>query len=158
MSFTVRRAIEQDIPALGRLGAALMRLHYTFDVHRFLAPGAQPEQGYGWFLRTQLDEPDAVVLVAESAEQVLGYIYAGLEPLSWKELRGPAGFIHDLMVEEHARGGGVASALIAAALAWLKERGAPRVVLWTAEQNDPAQHLFAARGFRRTMIEMTREL
>ena len=36
--------------------------------------------------------------------------------------------------------------------------GAPRVMLWTAEHNVAAQRLFEARGFRRTMIEMTREL
>jgi ribosomal protein S18 acetylase RimI-like enzyme len=39
----------------------------------------------------------------------------------------------------------------------LKARGAPRVVLSTAERN-AAQHLFDRAGFRRTMIEMTREL
>ena len=45
-----------------------------------------------------------------------------------------------------------------AAIDWLRRRGAPRVVLWTAEQNDAAQRLFDRLGFRRTMIEMTREL
>jgi hypothetical protein len=40
----------------------------------------------------------------------------------------------------------------------LRSIGAPRVMLWTAEQNDSAQRLFARLGFRRTMIEMTREL
>jgi len=40
----------------------------------------------------------------------------------------------------------------------LRSIGAPRVVLWTAEKNDPAQRLFTRLGFRRTMIEMTREL
>jgi hypothetical protein len=31
-------------------------------------------------------------------------------------------------------------------------------VLSTAEQNESAQRLFASAGFRRTMIELTREL
>ena len=44
------------------------------------------------------------------------------------------------------------------ALDWLRERGAPRVVLWTSPHNDNAQRLFEHLGFRRTMIEMTREL
>jgi ribosomal protein S18 acetylase RimI-like enzyme len=39
-----------------------------------------------------------------------------------------------------------------------QDRGAPRVVLGTAEQNEPAQRLFERLGFRRTMVEMTREL
>jgi ribosomal protein S18 acetylase RimI-like enzyme len=36
-----------------------------------------------------------------------------------------------------------------AALAFLKSRGAPRVVLYTAERNEVAQRLFASVGFRR---------
>ena len=36
--------------------------------------------------------------------------------------------------------------------------GAPRVVLSTAAKNEGAQKFFEAMGFRRTMIEMTREL
>jgi RimJ/RimL family protein N-acetyltransferase len=34
----------------------------------------------------------------------------------------------------------------------------PRVVLWTAHANEPAQRLFEGLGFRPTMIEMTKEL
>jgi ribosomal protein S18 acetylase RimI-like enzyme len=48
--------------------------------------------------------------------------------------------------------------LLDATLAALEARGAPRVVLSTAERNATAQRLFARAGFRRTMIEMTREL
>jgi ribosomal protein S18 acetylase RimI-like enzyme len=40
----------------------------------------------------------------------------------------------------------------------LEAKAAPRVVLSTAERNEAAQRLFARAGFRRTMIEMTREL
>jgi ribosomal protein S18 acetylase RimI-like enzyme len=45
-----------------------------------------------------------------------------------------------------------------AAFDWLRAHGAPRVVLWTAAENEPAQHLFQRLGFRSTMIEMTREM
>jgi GNAT superfamily N-acetyltransferase len=154
----IRHATEADVPALGRLGASLMRLHYDFDRQRFLAPHGNPEEGYGWFLGSQLHDADATVFVAERAGQVVGYVYAGLEPLSWKELRDAAGFIHDVVVEDANRGGGIASALIETASLWLKAHGAPRVMLWTAERNHAAQRLFEQAGFRRTMIEMTREL
>lgn len=154
---TLRPATRADLPALGRLGAALMRLHHQFDPDRFMTPPTDTEAGYAWFLGTQLAEPDAIILVAEEDGATIGYVYAGLEPMSWKELREPAGFIHDVAVDERARGRGVATALIAAASAWLEQRGAPRVLLWTAEHNAGAQRLFARLGFRRTMIEMTRE-
>ena len=154
---TIRPAQKQDLKALGRLGAELVHLHYGFDPRRFMAPSGDAGQGYAWFLGTQLGEPDVVILVAERSGQVLGYVYAGLEPLSWKELREAAGFIHDVVVEESARGQGVAGRLIEEAATWLKARGAPRVMLWTAEQNARARQLFARLGFRTTMVEMTRE-
>lgn len=154
----VRRATEADAPALGRLGALLMRTHHGFDPQRFLAPGSNPETGYGRFLRSQLREEDVIVLVAEHDGVVIGYVYAGLEPLSWKELRDACGFIHDVVVAEPGRRLGAATALVEAAVDWLRQRGAPRVVLWTAEPNAAAQALFARLGFRRTMVEMTREL
>jgi len=154
----IRRATRADVPALGRLGALLLRAHYVFDPLRFMAPGDQTEEGYGWFLGTQLRDPEAVVFVAEHEGAVVGYVYAGLEPQSWKELREACGFIHDVAVDEAARRSGVATALMRAAIDWLREQRAPRVVLWSAERNEAAQQLFARIGFRRTMIEMTLEL
>jgi GNAT superfamily N-acetyltransferase len=157
--FTIRRASEQDLPALGRMGAHLMRMHHAFDPARFMAPPADPEGGYAWFLGTQLADPEMVVFVAERAPgTVVAYVYAGLEPQSWKELRAPAGFVHDIVVDGAAQGHGVAVALMNAATAWLRAHGAPRVLLWTAPQNARAQRVFEKLGFRRTMIEMTLEL
>jgi ribosomal protein S18 acetylase RimI-like enzyme len=154
----IRPATEHDVEALGRLGALLMRTHYAFDPRRFMSPGDSPEDGYGWFLGTQLHEPDMVVLVAERQGRVVGYVWAGLEPLSWKELRDAAGFIHDVVVEESDRKTGVATALVETAVEWLREHGAPRVMLWSAQPNEQAQRLFTRLGFRRTMVEMTKEL
>src|SRR6187549_802298 len=138
-AIAIRKATDADLPALGRLGALLLRTHYQFDPQRFMAPGSDPEGGYAWFLGTQLREKDVIVLVAEQQASVVGYVYAGLEPQSWKELREACGFIHDVVVDERARHTGVAMALIDAAVVWLREQGAPRVVLWTAQQNDGAQ-------------------
>jgi hypothetical protein len=39
----------------------------------------------------------------------------------------------------------------------LTRMGAPRVVLMTAFLNEPARRFFERRGFRATMLEMTRE-
>jgi ribosomal protein S18 acetylase RimI-like enzyme len=156
----IRRAVDSDLPALGRLGALLVRGHHAFDPARFMAPGPSIEEGYGWFLGSQLADPDVVVYVAERAgapSQVVGYVYAGLEPQSWKELRDAAGFVHDVVVDESARGAGIGGRLVEEAARWLEGRGVPRVMLWTAEANAGAQRLFARLGFRRTMIEMTRE-
>jgi ribosomal protein S18 acetylase RimI-like enzyme len=154
----IRPATTDDLRALGRLGALLLRTHYEFDRLRFMAPGEGVEEGYAGFLATQLTNPNAVVLVAERDGAVVGYVYAAVEPPSWKELRDTAGFIHDVLVAEPQRGLGLAAALVDAAVAWLRGKGVPRVVLGTAEANERAQRLFSRLGFRRTMVEMTREL
>jgi ribosomal protein S18 acetylase RimI-like enzyme len=157
MNPVIRLAERRDLPTLGRLGAVLVRGHHAFDPDRFMAPDPDIEDGYAWFLGTQLEEAEVVIYVAEQDGAVVGYVYAGLEPQSWKELRDPAGFIHDVVVDEAARGQGIASRLLETAAIWLEEHGAPRVMLWTAQKNGGAQRLFERAGFRRTMIEMTRE-
>ena len=135
-----------------------MTAHYHFDQDRFLAPGDDAEEGYAWFLGTQLSDERVAIFVADRGGELLGYVYAALEPLSWKELRDEAGFIHDVVVDEHGRRTGLAAALTRHAIEWLQSTGAARVMLWTAEQNTAAQRLLARLGFRRTMIEMTLEL
>jgi ribosomal protein S18 acetylase RimI-like enzyme len=146
------------LPQLGRLGAELMRVHFAFDPRRFMDPGSDPESGYAWFLGTQIHDDEVAIFVAESDGVAVGYVYAGLEPQSWKELREAAGFIYDLVVTESARRAGIGGKLMDAGLAWLKSRGAPRAMLWTAHPNQEAQQLFTRLGFRPTMAEMTREL
>ena len=41
-------------------------------------------------------------------------------------------------------------------IARLEERGAPRIVLSTMVDNEPAQRAFRGCGFQATMVEMTR--
>lgn len=156
-SVVIRHAAAADAPVLGKLGAEMLRLHHAFDPDRFMAPGPHTEEGYGRFLAAERENDDTLVLVAERAGEIVGYVFAGVEPRSWKELRDVAGFVHDVLVVEHARGGGIGARLVEAAAAWLDARGMPRVMLWTAAKNAAAQRLFARLGFRRTMIEMTRE-
>ena len=155
---TIRAATEADVPTLGRLGALLVKLHHDLDAKRFIPATPQTEEGYSWFLGTQVKKRDVIVLVAESEGKVVGYTYAGIEGVDYMALRGPAGALYDIVVDPPHRGQGVGRQLLTATLAALKERGAPRVVLSTAQGNEAAQHLFEALGFRRTMIEMTREL
>ena len=154
----IRRATRDDLPTLGRLGALLVTTHHAFDPKRFIDAPPNTEVGYASYLGEQLGEPNAVVFVAVQGDRVIGYAYAGLEGRDYMALRGPAGALYDIVVDPTHRGAGVGRKLLDATLAYLKARGAPRVVLSTAERNDAAQHLFATAGFRRTMIEMTREL
>ena len=154
---TIRPASPADVPAIGRLGALLVKTHHDFDPQRFIAATPRTEHGYGSYLGGLLRDPDIVILVAEQDGEVLGYTYAGVEGYDYMALRGPAGVLYDIVVDPAHRGQGVGRVLLDATLEALEAKGAPRVVLSTAERNESAQRLFTRAGFRRTMIEMTRE-
>jgi len=154
----IRPAVARDMDAVGRLGALLVRTHHEFDGLRFLPETPDTVRGYGAYLRSQLNKSNVVLLVADEGGEVVGYTYAGLEDYDYMSLRGPAGVLYDIAVDEAHRRHGVGRQLLDATLAELTSRGAPRVVLSTAQQNGAAQRLFEHAGFRRTMIEMTREL
>jgi ribosomal protein S18 acetylase RimI-like enzyme len=156
-SLKIRPATPADTEAIGRLGALLVQTHHDFDQARFIAASPQTQYGYGSFLGSQLNKNDIVILVAELDGGVVGYSYAGVEGHDYMSLRGPAGVLHDIIVDPNSRGHGIGRKLLEATIAELSSRGAPRVVLSTAERNEAAQRLFTKAGFRRTMIEMTRE-
>jgi ribosomal protein S18 acetylase RimI-like enzyme len=155
---TIRPATRADLPAIGTLGALLVETHHAFDPQRFLEATERTRTSYSGFLGTQLAQPDAIVFVAEDDHAVVGYAYVAIEGYDYMLLRGPAGILHDIIVAPEHRGRGIGQLLLQAALDYVNARGVPRIVLSTATQNEVAQRLFAKAGFRRTMVEMTREL
>lgn len=150
----IRPAAKSDEAALGRYGAALMRQHHADDPRRFLLV-ERPEAGYGRFLVSHVEDPEFLVLVAERESEVIGYVFAGIEPTSWRDLRGPCGYIHDVYVDERVRRSGAGRELVRAAIAWVYSRGMSQIVLMSMSGNEAAQRLFASVGFRKTMVEMT---
>jgi ribosomal protein S18 acetylase RimI-like enzyme len=154
---TVRPATPSDAASLGRFGAMLVAAHHEFDPDRFMVATSGTERAYGDYLVGKSAQADVFVLVAEEAGAVLGYAYGGLEGNDYMALRGPAGVVYDLVVDPDRRRQGIGRKLLKKIVDTLAERGAPRIVLFTAERNQNAQRLFASAGFRPTMIEMTWE-
>lgn len=157
-TFTVRAMTAADLPAAARLAGQLVRMHYELDPLRYLHLPS-PEAGYARYFAGELKSDKVVLLVAErtSGAAIVGYAYGRLEPRSYNELLDTCGKLHDVLVDESARGHGLGEALVTEMARRLTERGAPRVLLLTAVQNEAAQHLFKKLGFRTTMLEMTRE-
>jgi ribosomal protein S18 acetylase RimI-like enzyme len=153
---TLRPARRDDLAAVGRLAGKLVRQHHEFDDRRFFLPD-RVEEGYAWWFGREIERDEVVLLVAARGEAIVGYAYGRLEERDWNQLLDACGALHDVWVEETERRRGVARRLVEATLAALTAKGAPRIVLHTAAGNAAAQALFASLGFRRTMIEMTRE-
>ena len=51
-------ATSADVPAIGRLGALLVRTHHDFDPERFIAASERTADGYGSYLGSQLRESE----------------------------------------------------------------------------------------------------
>lgn len=156
-SIQIKPATVRDLPKIAKLAGELVRQHYAFDAKRFLLI-ENPESGYEWWFGKELQNKKAVVLCAKLGAKVVGYAYARLEPKDWNALLDAHGALHDILVAEEARGQGIGRRLLERIQSELRERGAARIVLHTATKNLAAQKLFAAVGFRKTMIEMTCDL
>jgi ribosomal protein S18 acetylase RimI-like enzyme len=156
--FEIREATRGDVADLARLGAKLARAHHAMDPDRFFAPDEPIEDGYAWWLGKERANPRAVVLAAARRGRIVGYAYGRIEPRDWNLLRDRCGVGVDLWVEPRARRSGIGAALLEALAAALAERGAPRIVLNVASRNPRAARLFSSRGFRATMVELTREV
>ncbi len=152
----LRPARRDEIGAVARLAGKLVRMHHAFDAARFFLPD-HVEEGYARWFEREIEREDVVLLVALRDGAVVGYAYGRLEERDWNQLLDACGALHDLWVEEPERRRGVAARLVEAMIAALVAKGAPRIALHTAAENAGAQALFALLGFRRTMIDMTRE-
>jgi ribosomal protein S18 acetylase RimI-like enzyme len=156
-SVVVRPALLTDVLALGRLAGQLVAYHHQLDPLRFMTM-PNVEEGYGRFLGSQIDNPKALVLAAVAEDgAVVGYAYATLEGRDFNALLEAHGALQDVLVDPAVRRRGIGRQLVQEVCDRLRALGAPRVVLSTATENVHAQAMFSQLGFRKTMIEMTRE-
>jgi ribosomal protein S18 acetylase RimI-like enzyme len=152
----VRAATAADLPILGKLAAELVRFHHGIDPDRFFLPSGV-EEGYRRWLGGEIENAEAIVLVAELDGEVVGYVYGRLEKRDFNMLLSAHAALHDVLVIDRARRTGAGEALVRAFADRARDRGVPRVVLHTASSNARAQALFRKLGFRDTMLEMTLE-
>lgn len=155
----VRRAGPEDLLALARFGAALLRQHATYDARRFALPAEPAEAAYVAFFTAELAATSVLLVAepvgAEGAGRPVGYAFARVEPASFVDALPASGWVHDLYVAPAARGRGAGPALLDAAVAALRDAGAELILLTVAPANPAARRLFERRGFTVTMHEMT---
>jgi len=161
-SVEIRPATTPDVPQIARLAAKLVRLHHSLDSTRFFVT-ERIEEGYEWFLGKEIARKESILFVAEmttendAQKEIVGYAWGRLEPRDWMALLDACGRLHEIFVEPSARRLGVGKRLLEETIQWLEAQGAPRIVLDSAWKNDSAHQFFESIGFRRTMVEMTRE-
>lgn len=103
-----------------------------------IPPAKRPSAAYR---RALLDRPGIVVLVAASGDEVIGGLVAHELPMIVQA--GSELYIYDLAVAEPFRRRGIATALIAAAAAVARDRGASAMFVQTEADNAAAAALYS---------------
>lgn len=120
----VRRARPADLPAVLGLERSSFTVPWTDRAFRMV-----------------MVRPDASLLVADRAEEVVGH--AAL----W--MQGREAELGDLAVAAAHRRRGIGTALLEAAVEDARKRGADRIYLLVRESNEAARELYRSAGFRR---------
>jgi ribosomal protein S18 acetylase RimI-like enzyme len=138
---STRLASAADLPAAAAL----------FDAYRqFYDQPADPARALA-FLSERLARHEAVLLLAEDGQgRAVGLCQ--LYPSFCSVLAGPILVLYDLYVAPEARGAGVGRALMQAAQAEARQRGAWRMDLSTARDNLRAQVLYESEGWVRDEV------
>lgn len=141
MTVMIRQARTEDSAALVALLAQLFAIETDFAID----PAVQARG-----LDLLRGRPDAVILVAEAEGRVVGMCTVQLTASTARG--GLSAGIEDVVVDETVRGRGIGRALLAAAEAWARGRGAVRIALLADETNLPALDFYDRLGFTRTRL------
>jgi dTDP-4-amino-4,6-dideoxy-D-galactose acyltransferase len=141
----VRAFEESDLPVLREIAALSHRDSRFYHDPGF--PNQRCDELYEtWIERSCHGFADAV-LVAEHHRQTAGYVSCHIQPDS-------IGTIGLLAVADRARGVGLGSQLVAAALRFFAEAGCNHVNVVTQGRNCAAQRLYQNCGFRSASMEL----
>ena len=138
---TVRPAKATDMVTLVALLRQLFAIEEDFRID-------EERQRRG--LAMLLDSPQALILVAEAAGQVIG-MCSGQLLVSTAE-GGPALLMEDVVVAEGFRGVGVGRLLVSAMADWAATRGAFRLQLLADRDNSRALSFYRTIGWRTTKL------
>lgn len=156
MSVSVRRANLQDARTIAELSVKLVVQHQNYDSQRFtrLASLEQAE----WFYGKQTSAIETAVLVAELDGKIVGFAYIEFEAKDYANLLENAAWLHDIYIDEAARGNNAGKLLIEKSIEVAGELGADKLMLSVAAKNEYAKEFFERNGFRETMVEMMLDL
>ena len=149
----VRRATEEDIPALDRLLIEVNRIHAKLrpDLFRDGRKKYTDEE-----ILALLKDEDRPIFVFEKEEKILGYAFCIV--LDHTKDTATTGYrtvyIDDLCVDAQTRGGGIGHALYEHVLTFARGIGAYNVTLNVWEGNENARRFYDSLGMKVQKIGM----
>lgn len=141
----VRRAGTRDLDRVAALWTEITHHHEGMDPIFRMRRDADAELAR--LLHALQRDPDAAIFVYDDAGDLPGLCIVRIDqapPIMQEDERAE---ITDLGVRPDARRRGIASALLHAALGWVRERGVARVEIQVAKANREGQAFWRAHGF-----------
>ncbi len=155
MNMVIRQATKKDIPAVAALAASMIDFHHILDT-RYRASTAYDD------LRAMVTEwladHSLMLLVAEDAGALIGYMRIGEESAPAYLAPECIGIIYDIFIEPQIRKRGVARALVDEANAWFMARGIQCIELSVDTRNATGLAFWEKLGFSGYRLRMKKML
>ncbi|MCU0476188.1 MAG: GNAT family N-acetyltransferase [Anaerolineae bacterium] len=154
----IRTATEDDAEAIGQMWERLVAYHHALDPA--LPPAARGGgKVYAKRILQRLNDPLTRILVAQSDEQLVGYVLAVIvDIIPDMFVQENSGFLADIYVEDTHRRHGVGRGLVAAIQAWLTENHIASMEWHVAHNNTAGRAFWEAVGGRGVLIRMRADL
>lgn len=152
MNITARAATSADIETLSRLYRLLEPEQTNLKAMWRLADGL--DEPIAPALQGILDDDDSVLLVGELDDVALGFLWARLEPLLSQAEGRRVGVVRFVFTEVEARGVGIGSTMLEAAMTELSARDITLFDARVSPGHRNAKNFFEAHGFSARLIIM----
>lgn len=157
--FHIRTASANDAPLLVQLNETVQALHVRENPLRY-KPVGQDEAARTAYFAGHIADADSTVFIAEAAGEPVGYVLCIVNV----KVEGPFTTattsleIDQLSVKQDWQRRGVASALMARAERFARERGITRLTLSVAAFNVSALAFYESLGYEIAMLRLARNL
>jgi ribosomal protein S18 acetylase RimI-like enzyme len=156
-NITIRKATIKDHQCVTKYAIELVRQHQDFNPLRFVKFENHEQQLFDFFAK-EIVNPEAVVLVVEADDEIVGYSFIRLEESNFIDIAPASAWLHDIYIDESVRGLGVGKLLLNTSVDVAKQLGSQVLILHVAAQNEFAKKLYEAHGFNVTTYEMMMNL
>jgi ribosomal protein S18 acetylase RimI-like enzyme len=141
-----RVAIKEDIPKLIELWKEFIDFHGARDP--FYYRSKEGPENFGNFLLENIFKDDAIVYVAETEREVVGYTLAMIQDYPPVFEIKQYGLISDLAVTAKYRRSGIGMYLVNIARDWFIQKGMIRTEIGVAVTNEISTSFWTKMGFR----------
>lgn len=158
--YRIRDAVKRDRDLLAEMFRSFVEEQSEWGGMFGVEPGAHDEYGamFDRFLGSEQDENASIQIAETETGSPVGFLMASFATRPDFFHERARGRIEDTWVRPEHRRSGIARALVASALEWIRSRGAARVILQVARRNDAGQAFWRELGFEPFMDVMERDL